>query len=415
MLAADRLAPWGTRGSMTTKRYAPTPKRSRHALRTVAVLAATAVGCIHSNHDGSESFTVHDPHAVAGAWYKANLHMHSTHSDGRFDPEAWVQLYRDAGYTLLAITDHNQYGDQDGGVSSRHQRDAVLRDWNGDGVLHPEHRLGSGVEAYVRDWTQPRPDWMLDVWHRPADADLRDVPVLLPGFEASYSYFGAHFGVVGHPAGPIDPPRPGFAWLAPAEDARGFAFIAHPGDASSAKAALELTEAIPAERFHAMEIVNGQRLTRGENADATQLWDALWTAGFRLWGLANDDAHKPPGETDSFPFSAYTMVRCASPTERGFLDALRAGSFYASTGLEFATLRLVDGERIEVHVPGAESVTFIGAGRVVLHHQTGETATYVVQGSEGYVRVEATGDVVEAPRNAWRRAAWSQPFRIVTD
>lgn len=39
-------------------------------------------------------------------YYKANLHTHSTNSDGRLTPEQLKDLYKSNGYSILAITDH---------------------------------------------------------------------------------------------------------------------------------------------------------------------------------------------------------------------------------------------------------------------------------------------------------------------
>lgn len=40
-------------------------------------------------------------------YYRANLHSHSTISDGAFSPEELKQIYKSRGYQILAITDHN--------------------------------------------------------------------------------------------------------------------------------------------------------------------------------------------------------------------------------------------------------------------------------------------------------------------
>ena len=45
-----------------------------------------------------------------GMWYKGNTHLHTTLSDGTVTPEAAVTLYREAGYSFLAVTDHKKYG-----------------------------------------------------------------------------------------------------------------------------------------------------------------------------------------------------------------------------------------------------------------------------------------------------------------
>ncbi|RCW36812.1 PHP domain-containing protein [Marinilabilia salmonicolor] len=42
--------------------------------------------------------------------HKANLHTHTTESDGRFTPSEVVKMYAEAGYSVLAITDHDDKG-----------------------------------------------------------------------------------------------------------------------------------------------------------------------------------------------------------------------------------------------------------------------------------------------------------------
>lgn len=42
-------------------------------------------------------------------YYKANMHCHSTFSDGRLTPEALKELYKSLGYSIIAFTDHNKY------------------------------------------------------------------------------------------------------------------------------------------------------------------------------------------------------------------------------------------------------------------------------------------------------------------
>jgi predicted metal-dependent phosphoesterase TrpH len=49
-----------------------------------------------------------NPFACEGNWYKANLHAHTTESDGKLSPEAVAAHYRRQGYHALAITDHGK-------------------------------------------------------------------------------------------------------------------------------------------------------------------------------------------------------------------------------------------------------------------------------------------------------------------
>jgi len=49
-----------------------------------------------------------NPFAAPGQWYKANLHQHTTESDGKLTPASSAAHYRRQGYQVLAITDHGK-------------------------------------------------------------------------------------------------------------------------------------------------------------------------------------------------------------------------------------------------------------------------------------------------------------------
>ena len=42
-------------------------------------------------------------------YYKANLHCHTTLSDGEFTPERIKAAYQEQGYSIVAFTDHRRY------------------------------------------------------------------------------------------------------------------------------------------------------------------------------------------------------------------------------------------------------------------------------------------------------------------
>lgn len=42
-------------------------------------------------------------------YYKANLHCHTTLSDGRLTPEQVKEIYRQKGYQIIAFIDHRIY------------------------------------------------------------------------------------------------------------------------------------------------------------------------------------------------------------------------------------------------------------------------------------------------------------------
>ena len=42
-------------------------------------------------------------------YYKANLHCHTVHSDGKLTPQEVKKLYQERGYSIIAFTDHRHY------------------------------------------------------------------------------------------------------------------------------------------------------------------------------------------------------------------------------------------------------------------------------------------------------------------
>lgn len=48
---------------------------------------------------------------LSGNFFKANLHTHTTISDGNYTPEEVKKFYKDNGYSILALTDHENMVD----------------------------------------------------------------------------------------------------------------------------------------------------------------------------------------------------------------------------------------------------------------------------------------------------------------
>lgn len=55
-----------------------------------------------------------DPYRVGGEYFRAQLHCHTTASDGRLTPAEAAGFYRQRGFNILCITDHARKTDVDG-------------------------------------------------------------------------------------------------------------------------------------------------------------------------------------------------------------------------------------------------------------------------------------------------------------
>ena len=224
-------------------------------------------------------------------WLRGNLHAHTTNSDGLRAPNEVVLSYAKLGYDFLMISDH----------------DTITQ----PGVLD-HHGM-----------------------------------TLIPGYEVTAE--GPHILHVN--AGARVEPHRDRQRVIDEIDAQGggLSVFCHPNRdrlyCHCAQETLERTK-----RYTGVEIYNG--VTRRSEGDplATARWDRLLGLGRQVWGFANDDSHMA-GDDDV----AWNVVQSASNNANDIVQALRAGHFYASTGVTIESVR-VEGNRIHVIAPTAERI-----------------------------------------------------------
>ncbi|MDX9882121.1 MAG: hypothetical protein RBS73_08630 [Prolixibacteraceae bacterium] len=76
----------------------------------IRVFSLFALACLFLG-SCTQKWVIQDPYETVN-WnnhkqYKANFHAHTTVSDGRMNPHSVVDKYKELGYQILAITDHN--------------------------------------------------------------------------------------------------------------------------------------------------------------------------------------------------------------------------------------------------------------------------------------------------------------------
>ena len=158
-----------------------------------------------------------------------------------------------------------------------------------------------------------------------------------------------------------------------------------------------------------VEIANAQFTTWNagdkDHPSMEALWDAALIAGATLWGVASDDAHDYSGSKRAkWPPGGGWIVVHARRDPRAILDAITAGHFYASNGVELLHAEATGGElvvEVAASDPGDHKIAFIESGKVV-ETVAGRTAKRAVP-AHGYVRAVVTrGD---------GKQAWVQPAR----
>lgn len=278
---------------------------------------------------------------------KANFHCHTTESDGRVSPDESMVLYRNAGYDILAITDH---------------RRVTLPAKVPEGLL-----LIPGIEL---DYRLPG-QW-----------------VHLIGLGMSPSV-GTEWNRSGTPQDGVDT----------VNRLGGVTLLAHPAWS------LNTTELISSLKgICGVEIWNSVSTVpyNADRADSSAILDVTWASGGPLLPVfANDDVHFYGSDATV----AATMVQAEKATVGSVLEALRAGRFYATLGPEIFQIEK-NGDTVSIRFSEAETVIFYSdlpwvSGRTRTGHAMTE-AEYRFSPEERYVRVEI--------RDRAGRKAWSAPI-----
>lgn len=345
------------------------------------------------------------------AW-KANLHCHTRHSDGSQFCDEMAKWYEDHGYHIVALSDHDGYGEQDGGVSyPRFQNDQEVHDWDGDGVLHPEKVYRSAVEAYVRDYDRPAPAWVPRNWklNRPGEFLVLN--------SAEVSVRTPHINVIECPTGKIPQPVTEYGFLDWCHNAGGLAFLNHPAGYNGQPAAV--IDHPHLSKVDGLEVMNGFlcRDQRKPNPDgrpgfAEPLWNAILDSGRLVWGFANDDAHGIAPDHYAGSGSAWNMIWSTELTKPAVMAALHRGAFHATCGIVVDRVELT-ADTWTVSSPNATHLRFVGDGGKVLQETDGNHGTYRLTGAESWVRVELWNDTMCYPTGPqFPQKAWLQPIAL---
>lgn len=206
--------------------------------------------------------------------YRANLHTHTTTSDGQFTPQQVIGFYSMRGYDVLNFSDHRKTND--------------LAGLDGKGMT-----LLSGIELHPR---HPR----FDFWHLLAV----NVPYGFPGeFETAQEAVDA------------------------VNAAGGLIFGAHPYWCG-----IRSEELLALKGLAGIEVYNTSTRYIGKDLNM-QIWDELLDAGWICPAIAVDDNHSMQDL-----FHGWTMILAEDKSPASLVDALKKGNYYATQGPEFTRI-----------------------------------------------------------------------------
>ena len=268
--------------------------------------------------------------------FKANLHCHSTYSDGKLSPEQLKEAYKGNGYQILAITDHEYPLDF-----------SHLSDEN--------FMMLTGYEAYVR----PDPNFTYDKYQTEIHMNL--------------------FAKEPHNTAMICYTPVSTKYL---KDAEVLAKIPKAGSQRTREYTVEyINEFIrtarengylvaynhpvwsmePHERIlqyegiFSMEMVNYSSYIINSTEYNADLYDKMLLAGKRIFVHGADDNHNkaPFGDPNCDSFGGITMIMADELRYDKVIDAMEQGEMYSTMGPTFREVSF-DGET--VHVECSEAV-----------------------------------------------------------
>lgn len=418
-----------------------------------------------------------EPAGAEPRWWRGNLHTHTLWSDGDGFPEMIVAWYRDAGYNFLALSDHN--------VLSQGQRWMTLaavaakakgEPWRGAAYV-PRDAYADYLKRFGPHWVETRPGreaGSTEVRLKPFD-EYRSL------FDVAGKFLLVQSEEITHQAADkraihmnatnlveLIKPRDGATvrdvmqgHLTAAEESAArtgreiMVHVNHPNYKWGVTA--EDLAAVVREQF--FEVWNGVDNDNdpgdAHHPSTDEIWDianTLRLAGMGaapLYGLATDDSHDYQGnKTRALSGRAWIMVRAHHLTPESLIRALRAGDFYASSGVTLDEVRFDAPARklsLRIRAEGTENYVtrFIGTRRgvklegrprrdgqgkivettldyrgddgprigEVLAEVKGLAPAYVLRGDELYVRAVVTSDgkpAVPSVEAEFKRA-WTQP------
>ena len=267
-----------------------------------------------------------------GKFYKANLHCHSTCSDGKLTPEELKELYTSHGYSIIAYTDHDVLISHDeltdGGFLALHGFETETTDPKTGKTCHLCY-----IGIKKDQLTQPN-------WHRsaylfggaPALRDRVKFDETKPDFVREYTKENINLMIKN------------------AREAGYFITYNHPTWSLE-----DFNDYTAYEGMHAMEIVNYGCIAESYDDYNPREYDDMLRSGKRIFCIATDDNHnhRPQSDPRYDSFGGFTMIKAPSLDYETITAALVKGNFYASQGPLIKALWIEDGV---VHIKTSAAV-----------------------------------------------------------
>ena len=279
--------------------------------------------------------------------YKANLHCHTTISDGKLSPEEIKSIYQSKGYQIVAFTDHDTF------ITHNDLTDDTFLAINGFEVAINQTstiKHSSHLKTYHFNALATRPHQQ-DVPSLPVMAydDIKEINAYIDrlnktGFLVCYN----------HP------------WWS-LQTFNDYAYL---------------------EGIFAMEIYNHNcQVEDGFCGYNPQVYDEMLRNNQRIFALSTDDNHNAHPVTSPYydAFGGWVMISSLSLVYEDVISALTAGDFYATQGPDIYLIAIEDNhliiecspcKEIKVYTEGRKCYTLFGENLTKATFKLEEFTTY---------------------------------------
>lgn len=301
-------------------------------------------------------------------WYKANFHAHSTNSDGLLTPHEMVKVYKENGYAILMLSEHERYTDttefdrDDFIVYPGIERSIMLPDQETFHIQGIADFTQENNQRYTNQEYIPVPDYH----------DMQDVQKILDELKNH-----GNFVMINHPY-----------WSFNSFDRLHFS-----------------------NNYDFLEIYNHNCHALTDHGNNEIYYDELLkTNHFNV--LATDDNHNShrykPGIHMVDRFGGFTMLQLDELSRKGISEALKNGHFYASSGPEIYQITQ-EGNTISVQCSPVETIAFKAWPRRGYCAQQEidqplTSASYTLRGNEQWIRITCI--------DHQGKRAWSNPIYL---
>ncbi len=278
-------------------------------------------------------------------FYKANLHCHSTYSDGHLTPQELKEEYKKRGYSIIAFTDHehlidNSHLNDDGFLAITSCELAIKQDASLSTLKVFDMKVCHLNFYAVDPQSTATPCYSKKYAKKYITNEIRDLIKYDTDSERTYSVADINN-------------------MIKAASENGFLVTYNHPSWSLENA----TRYLGYENLFAVEIYNTGCVKSGI-VDDESVFDDMLRAGKKIYCTACDDNHNKSEllspESDSF--GGWVCINADRLDYKEIMKALKNGDFYASTGPQIMSLT-ADDNVIRIETSPCDKISIITDGR----------------------------------------------------